>query len=226
MTFSEQLNGYLRLLDARYSTLAKASGLSVSAVSNYVKGEREPAYDSEQTEKLIRGIMTLSKEREVDLIEEKVREAQVKTPAIIVTGTVVGPGVHVLAGVDPVAQSALVHQLGEHVLDLLGVPDVLDVKVVHGGVRTVTVDGARADDPLPEAALQGDIRDPIEAHLILGGVEDTGVDVEPILIQPVYGEGPGQTQEIALPILPEIDLFGNLCLFCHCVSLPPLFYPV
>ncbi|WP_316607866.1 hypothetical protein [uncultured Ruminococcus sp.] len=75
MTFSEQLNGYLRLLDARYSTLAKASGLSVSAVSNYVKGEREPAYNSEQTEKLIRGIMTLSKEREVDLIEEKVRES-------------------------------------------------------------------------------------------------------------------------------------------------------
>lgn len=75
MTFSEQLSNYLRLLDARYSALAKASGLSVSAVSNYVKGEREPAYNSEQTEKLIRGIITLSKERKVDLIEEKVRES-------------------------------------------------------------------------------------------------------------------------------------------------------
>lgn len=75
MTFSEQLSNYLRLLDARYSTLAKASGLSVSAVSNYVRGEREPAYDSEQTEKIIRGIMALADEKDVALSEDEVREA-------------------------------------------------------------------------------------------------------------------------------------------------------
>ena len=75
MTFSELLKQYITRLDTTYSRLAKASGLSVSAVSNYVKGEREPSYESEQAEKLIKGILSLAKEKNVPISEQELRLA-------------------------------------------------------------------------------------------------------------------------------------------------------
>ncbi len=75
MTFSELLKQYITRLDTTYSRLAKASGLSVSAVSNYVKGEREPSYESEQAEKLINGILSLAKEKNVPVSEQELRLA-------------------------------------------------------------------------------------------------------------------------------------------------------
>ena len=75
MTFSDLLNQYITLLDTTYSRLAKASGLSVSAVSNYVKGEREPSYESEQSEKLIMGILSLAQKNNIDIDEQELRIA-------------------------------------------------------------------------------------------------------------------------------------------------------
>lgn len=75
MTFSEILTEYIELLDVPCSRLARASGLSVSAVANYIKGEREPSYDSEQTDKLINGILTLAREREIEISERELRAA-------------------------------------------------------------------------------------------------------------------------------------------------------
>lgn len=75
MTFSDLLNQYITLLDTTYSRLAKASGLSVSAVSNYVKGEREPSYESEQSEKLITGILSLAQKNNIDIDEQELRIA-------------------------------------------------------------------------------------------------------------------------------------------------------
>ena len=75
MAFSELLKQYITRLDTTYSRLAKASGLSVSAVSNYVKGEREPSYESEQAEKLIKGILSLAKEKDVPVSEQELRLA-------------------------------------------------------------------------------------------------------------------------------------------------------
>ena len=75
MAFSELLKQYITRLDTTYSRLAKASGLSVSAVSNYVKGEREPSYESEQAEKLIKGILSLAKEKNVPISEQELRLA-------------------------------------------------------------------------------------------------------------------------------------------------------
>lgn len=75
MTFSDLLNQYITLLDTTYSRLAKASGLSVSAVSNYVKGEREPSYESEQSEKLITGILSLAQKNNIDIDEQELRLA-------------------------------------------------------------------------------------------------------------------------------------------------------
>lgn len=75
MTFSELLNQYITMLGTTYSRLAKASGLSVSAVSNYVRGEREPSYESEQSEKLIKGILSLAEENGVEIDEQELRLA-------------------------------------------------------------------------------------------------------------------------------------------------------
>lgn len=75
MTFSELLKQYITRLGTTYSRLAKASGLSVSAVSNYVKGEREPNYESEQTKKLIKGILVLAEEKNLDIDEQELRMA-------------------------------------------------------------------------------------------------------------------------------------------------------
>lgn len=75
MTFSEQLNEYLRLLDVSSSRLAKASGLSASAMAMYVRGEREPAFDGESMEKLIRGLAVTAREQHVSLSESEIRAA-------------------------------------------------------------------------------------------------------------------------------------------------------
>ena len=75
MTFSELLSQYITLLDTTYSRLAKASGLSVSAVSNYVKGSREPSYESEQAEKLISGILILAEEKNFEVDAQELRLA-------------------------------------------------------------------------------------------------------------------------------------------------------
>ncbi len=67
MTFGEKLSEYIRNLDTTYTGLAKASGLSVSTISNYVKGEREPSYDSREIKMLTEGIAALYKEAGKDI---------------------------------------------------------------------------------------------------------------------------------------------------------------
>ena len=73
MTFSEKLNEYIDLLGISYSRLAKASGLSTSTISHYVRGEREPAGKSEQMEKIIGGILAAAKEKDILLSENALR---------------------------------------------------------------------------------------------------------------------------------------------------------
>lgn len=73
MTFSENLKEYIKTLDITYTQLAKASGLSVSAISHYVKGQRKPHYNGEQIEKIIHGLLSLSKEKDIHITEEELR---------------------------------------------------------------------------------------------------------------------------------------------------------
>ena len=75
MTFSEILNDYLHELNATRAALARASGVSDSALSRYCTGEREPAYNGAQMEKLAAGIAALAEERGADHPKEAVLDA-------------------------------------------------------------------------------------------------------------------------------------------------------
>ena len=75
MTFSEILNDYLHELNATRAALARASGVSDSALSRYCTGEREPAYNGAQMEKLAARIAALAEERGADHPKEAVLDA-------------------------------------------------------------------------------------------------------------------------------------------------------
>ena len=75
MTFSEVLNDYMARLSLRGAALAKAAGLSASAVSRYRSGVRAPEPGSAQMEKLIRGLSAAAAEKGVPLAEAEIRAA-------------------------------------------------------------------------------------------------------------------------------------------------------
>lgn len=60
MTFQERLNTYLTELNCTAKELSAASGVSAAALSRYRTGERIPATDSPEPEKLAEGIAALS----------------------------------------------------------------------------------------------------------------------------------------------------------------------
>ena len=64
MTFSEQLNEYLSILNCSAKELSQISGLSNSVISRYRSGERVPRPESEKLNQLCEGIYLLSKEKE------------------------------------------------------------------------------------------------------------------------------------------------------------------
>ena len=63
MTFSEQLNEYLSILNCSAKELSQISGLSNSVISRYRSGERVPRPESEKLNQLCEGIYLLSKEK-------------------------------------------------------------------------------------------------------------------------------------------------------------------
>ena len=56
MTFSEQLNEYLSILNCSAKELSQISGLSNSVISRYRSGERVPRPESEKFNQLCEGI--------------------------------------------------------------------------------------------------------------------------------------------------------------------------
>jgi len=75
MTFSQQLNAYIEQLDCSARDLAEAAGLSASLISRYRSGERTPAADSDQFERLCEGIRRLSATQGGSLPADEVRAA-------------------------------------------------------------------------------------------------------------------------------------------------------
>lgn len=76
MSFQEQINEYISILNCSAKELADASGLSASVLSRYRAGTRSPEKDTEQFERLVHGISVLAKEKEhTELTEEAVRTA-------------------------------------------------------------------------------------------------------------------------------------------------------
>ncbi|MCR5255912.1 MAG: hypothetical protein K6D96_08260 [Acetatifactor sp.] len=65
MTFQEKLNEYLDLLGCSTGNLAEASGLSAAVISRYKNGNRKPAPDSEQLQKIADGLSSIALQKNI-----------------------------------------------------------------------------------------------------------------------------------------------------------------
>lgn len=75
MNFCDYINQYIKQLGCSAKELAEACGLSATVISRYRTGEREPAADSEQLEKLISGLTKIASEKGIhDLSAQKLHE--------------------------------------------------------------------------------------------------------------------------------------------------------
>lgn len=70
MKFCDYMNQYIEILECSAKELAEVCDLSAAVISRYRTGEREPAADSEQLEKLIVGIAKLARGKGVTGLSE------------------------------------------------------------------------------------------------------------------------------------------------------------
>ena len=72
MTFSEQLNNYIKQFECSSQELATASSLSSAVISRYRNGERTPNIKSKQFEGLVNGLYTISINRKINISKENI----------------------------------------------------------------------------------------------------------------------------------------------------------
>ena len=75
MTFSEQLNKYIKQIECSSKELVNASGLSTSVISRYRRGDRTPNLKSKQLEQLTDGLYKLSVTKEMNITKEEIYTA-------------------------------------------------------------------------------------------------------------------------------------------------------
>ena len=106
-------------------------------------------------------------------------------------------------GENLIADTRFVYQLREHILYLLHGADVDDIEILHRLVRAVAVDGADADDFLPESAVNGNIDDAVEPDFIFDRIEDPFSNVQSFGVEGINGGGPGKPEFIAFARFPQ-----------------------
>lgn len=75
MTFSEQLNKYIKQIECSSKDLVIASGLTTSVISRYRRGDRTPTLKSKQLEQLADGLYKLSVMKKTNIIKEEIYTA-------------------------------------------------------------------------------------------------------------------------------------------------------
>ncbi len=75
MTFSEQLNKYIKQIECSSKDLVIASGLTTSVISRYRRGDRTPSLKSKQLEQLTDGLYKLSVTKEMNITKEEIYTA-------------------------------------------------------------------------------------------------------------------------------------------------------
>ena len=69
MDFSKKLNEYMELLDCSGKELSIASNIKQPIISGYRNNIRIPKYNSNNFNNLIKGLINISKEKNIDLDE-------------------------------------------------------------------------------------------------------------------------------------------------------------
>ena len=72
MTFSEQLNNYIKQFECSSQELANTSGLSSAVISRYRSGERTPNVKSKQFEDLVNGLYTISTNEKISISKAEI----------------------------------------------------------------------------------------------------------------------------------------------------------
>lgn len=72
MTFSEQLNEYIKQIKCSSKDLVIASGLTTSVISRYRRGDRTPSLKSKQLEQLTDGLYKLSVTKKLNITREEI----------------------------------------------------------------------------------------------------------------------------------------------------------
>lgn len=84
MTFSEQLNEYMKILKCSSSDLVSTSGLSSAVISRYRNGERTPNIKGKQIEHLAYGLYKIGINRNIEISKEDIYNGLVLTLSDIV----------------------------------------------------------------------------------------------------------------------------------------------
>lgn len=71
MNFHDKLNEYIGLIGCTNKQLSDITGIAPPVISGYRKGNRIPKYNSDQFKNLVNGIVTLSKEKQIDNISKE-----------------------------------------------------------------------------------------------------------------------------------------------------------
>lgn len=71
MNFNDKLNEYIELIGCTNKQLSDITGIAPPIISGYRKGNRIPKYNSTQFKNLVNGIVTLSKEKQIDNITKE-----------------------------------------------------------------------------------------------------------------------------------------------------------
>ena len=75
MTFSDQLNKYIKQIECSSKDLVIASGLTTSVISRYRRGDRTPSLKSKQLEQLTDGLYKLSVTKKMNITREEIYTA-------------------------------------------------------------------------------------------------------------------------------------------------------
>ena len=86
MTFSEKMNEYIELIGCSAKELSDASLISPAVISRYRNGERVPKYPSVQFNALVAGIYILSKDKNIDLKQDVIKEDLLETLDVLIDG--------------------------------------------------------------------------------------------------------------------------------------------
>ena len=72
MTFCEQLNKYIKQIGCSSKELVNASGLSISVISRYRRGDRKPNIRGKQLEQLVNGLYKLSNSKKLNITKDEI----------------------------------------------------------------------------------------------------------------------------------------------------------
>ena len=110
---------------------------------------------------------------------------------------------HELRGPHPPPVLGGFHVLVDQLLDLPGIFYVFQVQMGDALVRGHHAHRPHAEDALTQGHVQLKVPHPVEQNLVGFDVEKSGLAEQPVLAEPVAGEGQGQSK-ITLAVLPQL----------------------